>query len=78
MKLGAWLKGLAAALIGGVLNGVVQAAASNNLQVSQLKGAVIAGALLTAGAYLTRSPLGNAPAQPEGSAPANPPAAVKE
>jgi hypothetical protein len=72
VKFGAWLKGLAAALIGGVVTGVAQAAASNNMNASQLKGAVIAGALLTAGAYLTKSPFADAAAP--GSTPAADPA----
>lgn len=81
MKLGAWLKGFAAALLGGVVNGVVQAAASNSMQPSQIKGAVIAGAILTAGAYLTRSPLGGAAiVVPANTAAANTtaPAAISE
>lgn len=71
MKLGSWLKGFAAALLGGAVNGVVQAAAANKLEPLQLKGAVIVGALLTAGAYLTKSPLGDGAAAVEPAA-ANP------
>jgi hypothetical protein len=53
-----WLKGLAAALIGGVVAGTAQAVAGGNVKASDLKGAALAGALLTAGAYLTKSPIG--------------------
>jgi hypothetical protein len=53
-----WLKGLAAALIGGVVASTAQAVASGNVKPSDLKGAALAGALLTAGAYLTKSPIG--------------------
>ena len=57
MKLGVWFKGFAAALIGGIVSSAAQVAATGNFQPKQIKGAVIAGALLTAGAYLTRSPV---------------------
>ena len=63
MKIGVWLRGFAAALVGGVVSSAAQAVASGNLQPAQLKGAVIAGALLTAGAYLTKSPVGGATPQ---------------
>ena len=53
-----WLKGFAAALIGGAVSGAAQAAAGGTLDPGKLKGAVIAGAILTVGAYLTKSPLG--------------------
>jgi hypothetical protein len=59
VKIGVWLKGLAAAVIGGAITSAAQAVAGGNLQSGQIKGAVIAGALLTVGAYLTRSPIGN-------------------
>ena len=58
MKLGRWLKGFAAALVGGIVSGAAQAASAGNFQPKQMKGAVIAGALLTAGAYLAKSPVG--------------------
>jgi hypothetical protein len=57
MKIAVWLKGLAAALIGGAVSSAAQAAAGGDLRPSQLKGAAIAGAILTLGAYLTRSPI---------------------
>ncbi len=62
MKLDLWLKGFAAALIGGVVTSAAQAAASGNFRPNQIKGAVIAGAILTAGAYLTKSPIGGSDA----------------
>jgi hypothetical protein len=52
-----WLKGFAAAVLGGVVSSVAQAAASGVVQATQLKGAAIAGAVLTAGAYLMKSPV---------------------
>jgi hypothetical protein len=57
MKIGVWLKGFAAALLGGAVTSAAQAVASGNLNGQQLKGAAIAGALLTVGAYLTKSPV---------------------
>ena len=54
-----WLKGFAAAVVGGVVASTAQAVAGGNVKPSQLKGAAIAGALLTVGAYLTKSPVGN-------------------
>jgi hypothetical protein len=57
VNIGTWLKGLAAALIGGAVSSVAQAAAVGSLQPNQIKGAAIAGALLTLGAYLTKSPV---------------------
>jgi hypothetical protein len=62
MKIGLWLKGFAAALIGGAVTSAAQAAATGNFQPNQIKGAVIAGAILTAGAYLTKSPIGGSDA----------------
>jgi hypothetical protein len=59
VKIGTWLKGLAAAVIGGAVSSAAQVAAGGNLQPNQIKGAAIAGALLTLGAYLTKSPVGN-------------------
>jgi len=59
MKIGVWLKGFAAALIGGIVSSAAQAAVTGNFQPNQIKGAVIAGAILTAGAYLTKSPVGS-------------------
>jgi hypothetical protein len=58
VNIGTWLKGLAAALIGGAISSAAQAAAGGSLQPNQIKGAAIAGALLTVGAYLTKSPVG--------------------
>lgn len=55
MKL--WLKGLAAALIGGAITSAAQSVAGGGVKPKQIKGAVLAGALLTVGAYLTKSPM---------------------
>lgn len=60
-----WLKGFAAALIGGVVASTAQAVAGGNVKPAQLKGAAIAGALLTVGAYLTKSPVGNSAVESE-------------
>ena len=60
--MGTWMKGFAAALIGGAVSGAAQVVASGSLQLGQLKGAVIAGALLTVGAYLTKSPMSDSAA----------------
>jgi hypothetical protein len=57
VNIGTWLKGLAAALIGGAVSSAAQAVAGGSLQPNQVKGAAIAGALLTLGAYLTKSPV---------------------
>ena len=57
--IGVWLKGLAAAVLGGALASAAQVVAGGNYQPSQLKGAAISGAVLTLGAYLTKSPLEN-------------------
>lgn len=56
VKIGVWLRGLAAAIIGGVVTSAAQAVAAGSFQPGQIKGAAIAGALLTAGAYLSKSP----------------------
>jgi hypothetical protein len=58
-----WLKGFAAAMIGGVVASTAQAVSGGNVKPAQLKGAAIAGALLTVGAYLTKSPVGAADAE---------------
>lgn len=60
-----WLKGFAAALIGGVIASTAQAVSGGSVKPAQLKGAAIAGALLTAGAYLTKSPVGNSASETE-------------
>ncbi|MCU1237838.1 MAG: hypothetical protein JWP63_5805 [Candidatus Solibacter sp.] len=52
----AWLKGLLAALAGGAVASVAQAVATGT-KPRQLKTAAIAGAALTLGAYLTKSPI---------------------
>ena len=52
-----WLKGLAAAAIGGAVAGAAQAAAVGSIQPKNLGAAAIAGAILTLSAYLTQSPL---------------------
>jgi hypothetical protein len=51
-----WLKGLLAALAGGAVSSAAQAVATG-AKPGQLKTAAIAGAALTLGAYLTKSPL---------------------
>ena len=58
-SIGLWLKGLAAAVIGGAVASAAQAAAAGSTQPASLKTAAIAGAVLTLGAYLTHSPLGS-------------------
>ena len=52
-----WLKGLAAAVIGGAIASAAQAAAAGSIQPTNLKTAALTGAVLTLGAYLTQSPL---------------------
>lgn len=54
---GLWLKGLAAAMIGGVIASVAQVAAAGSFQASNLKAAAVTGAVLTLSAYLTHSPV---------------------
>lgn len=56
---GVWMKGLAAAVIGGALSSAAQAAAAGNTKPAGLRAAAIAGAALTLGAYLTKSPVGS-------------------
>ena len=51
-----WLKGLLAALAGGAVSSAAQAIATG-AKPAQLKTAALAGAALTLGAYLTKSPL---------------------
>ena len=60
-----WLKGFAAALIGGAVASTAQAVSGGNVKPAQIKGAAIAGALLTVGAYLTKSPVGAPETQSE-------------
>ena len=55
---GLWLKGLAAAVIGGAVASAAQAAAAGGIQPANLKTAAITGAVLTLSAYLTQSPVG--------------------
>jgi hypothetical protein len=57
MKLKIWLKGLAVAVLGGAVSSVAQAAADGSVKPTQIKGAAIAGAILTLGAYLAKSPI---------------------
>jgi hypothetical protein len=57
-SIGLWLKGLAAAVIGGAVASAAQAAAAGSTQPANLKTAAITGAVLTLGAYLTQSPVG--------------------
>lgn len=57
MNLGVFFKGLLAAIIGGAVSGAVQTATSGNLNGKNIGGAAIAGAVLTAGGYLTQSPV---------------------
>jgi len=52
-----WLKGLAAAVIGGAVASATQAAAAGSFNPNNLKTAAITGAALTLGAYLTQSPV---------------------
>ena len=55
--IGLWLKGLTAATLGGALASAAQAAASGTHDPASLKVAAISGALLTLGAYFTKSPV---------------------
>ena len=52
-----WMKGLAAAVIGGAVSSAAQVAASGSVTPASLKTAAIAGAALTLSAYLTQSPV---------------------
>jgi hypothetical protein len=52
-----WLKGLAAALLGGAVASVAQAAVAGGIQPANLTTAAVPGAVLTLGAYLTHSPV---------------------
>lgn len=52
-----WLKGFAAAVLGGAAASTAQAAASGNVTPANLKTAAISGAVLTLSAYLTKSPV---------------------
>ena len=56
-NIGLWLKGLAAAAIGGAVASAAQAAAAGSIQLKNLGAAALAGAILTLSAYLTQSPL---------------------
>jgi hypothetical protein len=56
-RIGLWLKGLAAAVLGGAIASAAQVAASGGVEPASLKAAAIAGAALTLGAYLTKSPV---------------------
>jgi hypothetical protein len=53
-----WIKGLAAAALGGAVAGASQAATSGTVSPSNIKTAAISGAVLTLAAYLAKSPLG--------------------
>ena len=55
--LSTWLKGLAAAAIGGALGGVAGAADKGVTNPKDLASPVITGAILTTAAYLKSSPL---------------------
>ena len=59
-----WLKGLAAAAIGGAASGATQALSSNGVVDSATGATALAGALVTVLAYLSKSPLGGHPADP--------------
>ena len=56
-NVGLWLRGLAAALLGGAISSVAQAAAAGGVQPANLKTAALTGAVLTLSAYLTQSPV---------------------
>ena len=55
---GLWLKGLAAAVLGGAIASAAQVVASGSAQPANLRTAAVAGAALTLSAYLTQSPVG--------------------
>lgn len=52
-----WLKGLAAAVLGGAIAGVSQSATAGATTPANIKSAAISGAVLTLGAYLAKSPV---------------------
>ena len=52
-----WMKGLAAAVIGGAVSSAAQVTASGSVTPANLKTAAITGAALTLTAYLTQSPV---------------------
>ena len=54
---GLWLKGLAAAGLGGAISSAAQAAATGTLEPANLKAAALVGAVLTVSAYLKKSPV---------------------
>ena len=58
-NIGLWLKGLAAAVIGGAIASAAQAAAAGSIQPANLKTAALTGAVFTLGANPTRSPVGS-------------------
>jgi hypothetical protein len=59
-----WLKGLAAAAIGGAASGATQALSANGAINAVTGMTAAAGALVTVLAYLVKSPLGGQPAEP--------------
>ena len=52
-----WLKGFAAAVLGGTIASMAQAASTGPLDLSKLKVSALTGAALTLSAYLTQSPV---------------------
>jgi hypothetical protein len=63
-----WLKGLAAAAIGGAASGATQALSTDGGVNTTTGLTAAAGALVTVLAYLAKSPLGGQPAAPAASA----------
>ena len=59
-----WLKGLAAAAIGGAASGATQALSTNGTVNAGTGMTAAAGALVTVLAYLAKSPLGGAALDP--------------
>ena len=56
-NLAVWLKGLAAAILGGAFASAAQVAAAGSVTPANLKTAAITGAALTLTAYLAQSPV---------------------
>lgn len=62
-----WLKGLAAAAIGGAATGATHALAGSGTVNSATGLTAAAGALVTVLAYLAKSPMGDAPDAADGA-----------
>lgn len=58
-----WLKAFFAAVIGGAAGAVGDSLATGHFNLDHVKGAAVAGALVTVGAYLKQSPIQKPPQQ---------------